>query len=63
MADLCVAFKRIVPRYQFSKNVGKFVVEELGPIPNKPHEQCENNKKQCGIKYCTQMDSCQKRFR
>lgn len=35
MAELCTAFKRIVPRYQFSTNQAAFTVEDLRDAPIK----------------------------
>ena len=35
MAELCTAFKRIVPRYQFSTNQASFVVEDMKDRPLK----------------------------
>ena len=39
MADLCTAFHRIVPRYQFSTNQAAFIVEDMGDAP-KRREMC-----------------------
>lgn len=33
MAELCTAFKRIVPRYQFSTNQAAFVFEDMNDSP------------------------------
>jgi hypothetical protein len=35
MAELCTAFKRIVPRYQFSTNQAAFVVEDMHDTPER----------------------------
>lgn len=34
MAELCTAFKRIVPRYQFSTNQAAFIIEDLRDAPH-----------------------------
>lgn len=47
MSELCGAFKRIVPRYQFSTNQAAFIVEDMGDIPNRhiPQQPPQNK---CG---------------
>lgn len=67
MADLCLAFKRIVPRYQFDRNISLFVVEDLN---NSMNNSMNNNSiimpngpwgRSCELKknrYCSQMDQC-----
>jgi hypothetical protein len=35
MAELCTAFKRIVPRYQFSTNQAAFTIEDMRDAPIK----------------------------
>lgn len=35
MAELCTAFKRIVPRYQFSTNQAAFTIEDMTDAPIK----------------------------
>lgn len=35
MAELCTAFKRIVPRYQFSTNQAAFTIEDMKDAPLK----------------------------
>ena len=45
MANLCNAFNRIVPRYQFAPDQSAFVIEELGKVPKK---ECRNCPRQFG---------------
>ena len=37
MAELCTAFKRIVPRYQFATNQAAFTIEDMKDAPIKKH--------------------------
>ena len=61
MADLCLAFKRIVPRYQFDRNISLFVVEDLNDshsnkiMPNGPWGRTIGQRNN---RYCNQIDRC-----
>lgn len=70
MADLCQAFSRIVPRYEFHPNQAVMVVEDLDstlgrcPLkigwPQRPIQQTNkiNRPCTCGNRYCYTMQSC-----
>ncbi len=67
MAELCTAFKRIVPRYQFSTNQAVFFVEDMHDAPkrcscNKVHYNRSYVHHKCNlsqnISMCTSMDTC-----
>ena len=42
MAELCNAFHRIVPRYQFSTDRAAFIVEDMGDAPKRYIPRVEN---------------------
>ena len=45
MSDLCSAFDRVVPRYQYHTNQAAFVVEDMGDLPPRayPKKGCTHN--------------------
>lgn len=67
MAELCTAFKRIVPRYQFSKNKALYKVEDMkdaaikrrsGGFRFRGSSNTHNN--HLHNTYCSTMDTCKK---
>jgi hypothetical protein len=59
MASLSEAFNRIMPRYQFHRNQGVIMVEEL-EHPARTVIPVQQQKRLCECGYCYQMDDCQK---
>jgi len=63
MADLCTAFKRIVPRYHFTQNQATFTIEDMNDSPisqrnggfiyRAPNRTFGNK----GDRYCSRMDT------
>ena len=53
MAELCTAFKRIVPRYQFATNQAAFVIEDMRDGPNRQSDGStqynKNHKNNAGL--------------
>lgn len=64
MAELCTAFSRIVPRYQFSTNHALFVIEDMkdAPIPKSNggyyFRGVQNKRFHSYNSYCSNMDTC-----
>ena len=44
MSNICDAWDRIVPRYQFHRDQGKFIVEELGRQPRNDWRHFDTDK-------------------